>query len=135
MQSEKPDNDKTNMIKAEFESIDQYIAAQPKAVQPILLQIRSTIAQAAPQATEKISYRMPTFFLNGNLVHFAAFDKHIGFYPTSSGISAFQRELTGYKNAKGSVQFPIDDPTPLALIRKIVKFRVEENSKKIPRKK
>ena len=135
MQSEKPDNDKTNMLKAEFESIDQYIAAQPKAVQPILLQIRSTIAQAAPQATEKISYRMPTFFLNGNLIHFAAFDKHIGFYPTSSGISAFQKELAGYKNANGSVQFPIDDPMPLPLIRKIVKFRVEENSKKIPRKK
>ncbi len=123
------------MIKAEFESIDQYIAAQPKAVQPILLQIRSAIAQAAPQATEKISYRMPTFFLNGNLVHFAAFDKHIGFYPTPSGISAFQKELAGYKNAKGSVQFPIDDPLPLTLIRKIVKFKVEENSKKIARKK
>jgi uncharacterized protein YdhG (YjbR/CyaY superfamily) len=135
MRSEKPDNGKTNMIKAEFESIDQYIAAQPKAVQPILLQIRSAIAQAAPQATEKISYRMPTFFLNGNLVHFAAFDKHIGFYPTASGISAFQKELAGYKNAKGSVQFPIRDPLPLTLIRKIVKFRVEENSKKIARKK
>jgi uncharacterized protein YdhG (YjbR/CyaY superfamily) len=127
------------MIKAEFESIDQYIAqyiaAQPRAVQPILLQIRSAIAQAAPQTTEKISYRMPTFFLNGNLVHFAAFDKHIGFYPTPTGISAFQQELAGYKHAKGSVRFPIDDPMPLALIRKIVRFRVEENSKKLARKK
>ncbi len=118
------------MTKAEFKSVDEYIAAQPKTVQSLLQQIRSAIALVAPDATEKISYQMPTFYLNGNLVYFAAFQNHIGFYPTASGVKAFQKELSGYKHAKGSIQFPIDRPLPITLIRKIVKFRAEENSKK-----
>jgi uncharacterized protein YdhG (YjbR/CyaY superfamily) len=122
------------MTKVEFKSVDEYIAAQPKTVQSLLQRMRSAIALAAPDATEKISYRIPTFYLNGNLVHFAAFEKHIGFYPTASGVTAFEEELSGYKYAKGSIQFPIDRPMPLTLIRKIVKFRVEENSKKRARR-
>jgi uncharacterized protein YdhG (YjbR/CyaY superfamily) len=118
------------MTKDGFKSIDDYIGAQPLAVQPILQEMRTLIARAAPNATEKISYQMPTFDLNGNLVHFAAFQAHIGFYPTSSGVTAFEKELAGYKFAKGSIQFPLEKPLPVTLIRKIVKFRVEENSKK-----
>ena len=111
-------------------SIDEYIATFPKDVQKILEELRATIKAAAPDAEEKISYQMPTFFLNGNLVHFAAFKKHIGFYPTPSGIEAFKKELSVYDGAKGSVQFPIDEPMPLKLISRIVKFRVAENKKK-----
>ena len=118
------------MTKRKFNSVDDYIVAQSETVQPALQRLRSAIALAAPDATEKISYQIPTFYLNGNLVHFAAFEKHIGFYPTPSGVTAFQEELSGYKYAKGSIQFPVDKPVPLTLIRKIVKFRVEENSKK-----
>jgi uncharacterized protein YdhG (YjbR/CyaY superfamily) len=118
------------MTKVEFKSVDEYIAAQPQTVQSLLQRIRSAVALAAPDATEKISYQMPTFYLNGNLVHFAAFKNHIGFYPTASGVKAFEQELSGYKYAKGSIQFPTDRPLPLTLIRKIVKFRVEENVKK-----
>jgi uncharacterized protein YdhG (YjbR/CyaY superfamily) len=118
------------MTKREFQSVDDYIVAQSERVQPILKRIRSAIAAAAPDATEKISYQIPTFYLNGNLVHFAAFENHIGFYPTSSGVAAFQEELSGYKYAKGSIQFPVDKPMPLVLIRKIVKFRVGQNAKK-----
>ena len=111
-------------------SIDEYIATFPKDIQKILQELRATIKAAAPDSEEKISYQMPTFFLNGNLVHFAAFKKHIGFYPTPSGIEAFQKELSVYDGAKGSVQFPIDEPMPLKLISRIVKFRVAENIKK-----
>jgi uncharacterized protein YdhG (YjbR/CyaY superfamily) len=118
---------------AGFQSIDEYIAAFPAEVQKRLQEIRSVIKSAAPQATEKISYQMPTFYLNGNLVHFAAFKNHIGFYPVPSGIEAFKRELSKYAQGKGSVQFPLDEPLPLALIRKIVKFRVAENLKKAPK--
>ena len=107
-------------------SIDEYIAGFPREVQAILKQVRTTINKAAPDAEEAIKYRMPTFVLNENLVHFAAFKNHIGFYPTPSGIDAFKHELSRYKGAKGSVQFPIDRPMPLSLIEKIVKFRVEE---------
>jgi uncharacterized protein YdhG (YjbR/CyaY superfamily) len=114
----------------EIKSIDQYIQGFPKEVQIILSQLRSTIRNAAPQATEKISYQMPTFYFNGNLVHFAAHKNHIGFYPTPSGISAFQKEISGYKNSKGAVQFPMDKPLPLKLVEKIVKFRVKENAMK-----
>jgi len=113
------------MTKVEFKSIDEYIAAQPETVQSLLQQIRSAIALVAPNATEKISYQMPTFYLNGNLVHFAACEKHIGFYPTPSGVKAFEKELDGYKYAKGSIQFPTDRPLPMTLIRKIVKYRVD----------
>ena len=116
--------------KSGINSIDEYIATFPKDIQNILQELRATIKAAAPDAEEKISYQMPTFFLNGNLVHFAAFKKHIGFYPTPSGIEAFQKELSVYEGAKGSVQFPIDEPMPLKLISRIVKFRVAENIKK-----
>ena len=119
-----------------FASIDQYIHGFPEHVQAILSELRSSIGMAAPQAVEKISYRMPTFYFNGNLVHFAAFKQHIGFYPTPSGITAFQQELKIYKTSKGAIQFPIDQPLPLKLIKKIVEFRVKENSqKKVGKKK
>jgi uncharacterized protein YdhG (YjbR/CyaY superfamily) len=109
------------------ESIDAYIAQFPPEVQTLLTQMRQTIQKAAPSATEAISYQIPTFKLNGNLVHFAAFKKHIGFYPGAAGIAAFQDELAGYKSAKGSVQFPLDEALPLALVEKIVKFRAAQN--------
>jgi uncharacterized protein YdhG (YjbR/CyaY superfamily) len=112
------------------ESLDDYIRGFPPNVRVLLKKMRTTIRAAAPNAAEKISYQMPTFYLNGNLVHFAAHPKHIGFYPTPSGIAAFQEELRPYKSAKGSVQFPMDKPLPLELIRKIVEFRVQENSTK-----
>lgn len=103
-------------------SIDQYLQGFPKEIQAILSIMRSTIQLAAPLAMEKISYQIPTFYLNGNLVHFAALKNHIGFYPTPSVIAAFADELKGYKQAKGSVQFQIDKPLPLELIRKIENF-------------
>jgi uncharacterized protein YdhG (YjbR/CyaY superfamily) len=95
-----------------------------------LKELRAAIQSAAPNAAEKISYQMPTFYLYGNLVHFAAYENHIGFYPAPSGIEAFKDKLSAYKGAKGSVQFPLSQPLPLNLIRKIVKFRVAENMKK-----
>ncbi|MGD9975336.1 MAG: iron chaperone [Desulfatirhabdiaceae bacterium] len=107
-------------------NIDAYIAGFPPDVQGILEQIRTTIREAAPDAKEAIKYRIPTFVLNGNLVHFAAFKRHVGFYPTPSGIERFKDELSSYEGAKGSVRFPIDKPMPLSLIRKIVAFRVKE---------
>lgn len=110
-----------------YQSIDEYIASFPVDVQKRLQEIRAAIKSAAPNATEKISYQLPTFYLNGNLVHFAAFKNHIGFYPTPSGIASFTKELAKYESAKGSVQFPLDQPLPLSLIKKIVKFRVGEN--------
>jgi uncharacterized protein YdhG (YjbR/CyaY superfamily) len=108
-------------------TIDEYIAGFPPDVQDILQKIRLSIHQAAPDAQEAISYQMPTFKLNGNLVHFAAFKKHIGFYPVPSGIEAFKDELSAYHQGKGSVQFPLDQPIPYDLIRRIVQFRVQEN--------
>jgi uncharacterized protein YdhG (YjbR/CyaY superfamily) len=110
--------------------IDKYISSFPKEIQVLLEQVRTTIRQAAPEAEEAIKYAMPTFVLNGNLVHFAAFKNHIGFYPVPSGIEAFQKELSVYKQGKGSVQFPLDQPIPLELIARIVKFRVVENKRK-----
>lgn len=108
------------------DSIDAYIADFPKEIQKILNEIRGTIAKAAPKATERISYAIPTFALEGkNLVHFAAFKSHIGFYPTPQGISEFEKPLSRYKQGKGSVQFPLDEPMPLALITKIVKFNIK----------
>lgn len=112
-----------------FVSIDEYIATFPEEIQKILQALRATIKAAAPDAEEKISYQMPTFALKGNLVHFAAYKNHIGFYPAPSGIQAFEHELSVYEGAKGSVKFPIDQPLPLELIGKIVKFRVSENLK------
>jgi len=113
--------------KTNYNSIDEYIATVPKEIQEKLEELRAVIKEVVPEAQEKISYQMPTFTLKGNLVHFAAFKNHIGFYPTPSGITAFDDELAIYKRAKGSVQFPFNQPLPLELIRKIVKFRVEEN--------
>ena len=108
-------------------TIDEYIAGFPPDVQAILQKIRATIRTAAPQAEETIKYQMPTFTLHGNLVHFAAFKNHIGFYPVPTGIEAFKKELSIYQSGKGSVQFPLDQPIPYGLISKIVKFRVKEN--------
>ena len=116
-------------------NIDEYIAGFPRDVQEILKQIRTTITKVAPDAEEAIKYQIPTFVLNGNLVHFAAFKNHIGFYPTPSGIEEFKDELSPYESAKGSVQFPIDKPMPLSLIEKIVKFRVKEARAKSTAKK
>lgn len=107
--------------------IDEYIAGFPKDVQEILEKIRMTIRKAAPDAEEIIKYQIPTFTLKGNLVHFGAFKKHIGFYPAPSGIEEFNEELSVYEGAKGSIKFPLDKPIPFALISKIVKFRVKEN--------
>lgn len=115
--------------------IDAYIANFPEPVQALLFKMRSIISKAAPAAVEKISYQVPTFALHGNLVHFAAFKNHIGFYPGASGIRNFEEELTAYRFAKGSVQFPLDKPLPVALIGKIVKFRVKENLHKAANKK
>ena len=109
------------------QTIDAYIAGFPEDVQAILQQVRRTIHEAAPEATEAISYQMPTFKLHGNLVHFGAFKNHIGFYPVPSGMAAFAAELAAYKQGKGSVQFPLNKPMPLDLIRRIVEFRVQES--------
>jgi uncharacterized protein YdhG (YjbR/CyaY superfamily) len=109
------------------QNIDEYIASFPDDVGKILEKIRMTIRKAAPAAEEKISYQMPTFALQGNLVHFAAFKNHVGFYPTPTGIQKFERELSAYERAKGSVRFPLDEPMPFGLIGRIVKFRVQEN--------
>lgn len=108
-------------------NIDEYIAGFPKDVQEKLKKIRMTIRKAAPEAAETISYQIPTFTLKGNLVHFAAFKNHIGFYPTSSGIEKFRNELSAYEGAKGTVRFPLDKPIPFDLIGKIVRSRVLEN--------
>lgn len=118
------------MDKSDYRSIDEYIEAFPAEIQKTLREIRSAIHRAAPQAKEKISYKMPAFELYGNLVYFAAFKKHIGFYPTPHGMVAYEKELARYKQGKGSVQFPLDRPMPLELIEKIVATRVEENTRK-----
>jgi uncharacterized protein YdhG (YjbR/CyaY superfamily) len=115
-------------------SVDTYFRGHPKAVQKRLKEIRSIVMSLAPDATEKISYRMPAFFLNGALVWFAAFKNHIGFYPGASGVAVFQDEIRSYKSAKGSIQFPHDQPLPTALIKRIVKYRVKENREKRKKK-
>lgn len=116
--------------KTGYTSIDEYIADFSPEIQAILTKIREVIRAAAPDAKEKISYQMPAFELNGNLVYYAAFKKHIGFYPTAGGISAFQEELSGYKGAKGSVQFPLNKPIPYELIKRITEYRAAENQEK-----
>ena len=110
-----------------FRSIDEYIAAFPEDVQALLQAVRATIHAAAPDAVERISYNMPAFAQEGNLVYFAALKNHIGLYPTSSGIAAFQQEIAAYESSKGAVKFPKDQPLPLDLITRIVQFRVTEN--------
>ena len=120
--------------KATYKDIDSYIKLQTKEVQVILEKVREAIHKAAPEAEETINYGIPTFTLNGNLVHFAAYKSHIGFYPTPSAIEAFKKELSVYEGAKGSVQFPLDKAMPLTLISKIVKYRVKENLAKVAAK-
>jgi uncharacterized protein YdhG (YjbR/CyaY superfamily) len=115
--------------------IDSYIATFPPRTQQLLEQIRGIIHRAAPEATEAISYGMPAYKLDGALVYFAGYERHIGFYPTASGIAGFQKELAGYKNSKGAVQFPLDEPLPEALITTIVRFRADENRQKAALKK
>ena len=112
------------------ENIDDYIAGFPAKVRTRLNAMRTTIRKHAPEATERISYRMPTFYLNGNLVHFAAFEHHVGFYPGPTGIAKFRDALKSYKSAKGSVQFPHDEPLPLDIVAAIVDFRVSESGGK-----
>lgn len=116
-------------------TIDEYIAGFPEDVQARLKKIRATIREAAPDAKETIKYAIPTFTLHGNLVYFAAFKNHIGFYATPNGNEAFKEALSGYKQGRGSVQFPLDKPLPLSLITKIVKFRVKAVSEKVNKKK
>jgi uncharacterized protein YdhG (YjbR/CyaY superfamily) len=115
--------------KINYNSIDEYIALFPASIQRKLKELRATIKAAAPTAEEKISYMMPAFALNGTLVYFAAFKDHISFFPTSSGVNAFKKDLSIYDLSKGTIRFPLDKPLPLALIKKIVKFRVVENLK------
>lgn len=110
-----------------YSNTDEYIALYPPEMQEKLSAIRKVIREEAPEATEKISYGMPTFYLSGNLVHFAAFKKHIGFYPCPSGISNFAERFAEYPSSKGAVQFPLDKPIPFELIREVVRFRVGEN--------
>jgi len=117
------------------ESVDAYIAGFPAEIQSLLTQVRTTIQQAAPEAQETIKYSMPAYVLNGNLVYFAAFKRHIGFFPTPSAIEAFKDRLAGYQLSKGTVQLPLDRPLPLDLIAEMVRFRVAENKVKRSRKK
>lgn len=120
--------------RAEFTTIDEYIAMFPAETQSLLAELRATIRAAAPEAQEKISYQMPTFAQAGNLVHFAAHKEHIGFYPAPSAIEAFREELAPFESSKGAVRFPIDRPLPLDLIRRIVEFRVAENLRQAEQK-
>jgi uncharacterized protein YdhG (YjbR/CyaY superfamily) len=120
MQGEKPT----------FTTIDEYIAGFTGEIQEKLREMRRVIHETAPEATEKISYQMPTFYLNGNLVHFAAFKNHIGFYPAPTGLDAFKDDIAPYLHSKGAVQFPLDRPIPFDLVKRIVLFRVKENLEK-----
>jgi uncharacterized protein YdhG (YjbR/CyaY superfamily) len=117
-------------MKKGFKTTSQYIRSFPGPVQKILKKLRKEIKSVAPQAEEKISYQMPSFFQNGVLVYFAAFSKHIGFFPTANGVSAFKGKLLKYKHSKGTIRFPIDEPLPFNLIKQIVRSRIKENSKK-----
>jgi uncharacterized protein YdhG (YjbR/CyaY superfamily) len=114
-------------------SIDEYIAEFPPETQKVLEELRALIRAAAPDARETISYAIPTFDLNGHLVHFAGYERHVGFYPTGRGVEAFKEELKPYKGGKGSVQFPLGEPLPTDLIRRIVEFRVEESTRRAPK--
>lgn len=115
---------------AKIETIDAYISRYDEDIQAILQEFRRLIREEAPDATERISYQMPTFYLNGNLVHFAVQKQHIGFYPAPSGVAAFKEELANYKTSKGAIQFPLTKPIPYELVRRIVRFRVEEAKQK-----
>ena len=121
--------------KSQFKTMDEYIAQFPKNVRDVLEELRRVIRESAPDAEETISYGIPTFDLNGkHLVHFAAYKNHVGFYPTSSGIIVFKKELSPFNTSKGTVQFPLDKPIPFDLVKKIVKFRAKENESKKKRK-
>jgi uncharacterized protein YdhG (YjbR/CyaY superfamily) len=124
-----------NTSSASYQNIDEYISGFPEDVQALLQKVRATIRAVAPDAEETIKYGIPTFTLKGNLVHFAAYKKHIGFYPTSSGVEHFKNELSVYQLSKGTVQFPLDTPIPFDLISEIVKFRVKENLERAQAKK
>src|ERR1700674_5246131 len=113
--------------KKQFKTIDEYIKTFPEDVQGSLEKMRQTIRKAAPEAEEAISYQIPTFKLNGNLVHFAAFKDHVSFFPTGKGVAAFKKELSSYKGSKGTVQFPLDKPIPYDLVRKITLFRRKQS--------
>ena len=117
--------------RSQFKTVDEYIAKFPKDVRDVLEELRRVIREAAPEAEEAISYGIPTFDLSGrHLVHFAAYKSHVGFYPTSSGITAFKKELSSFKTSRGTAQFPLDKPIPFDLVKKIVKFRVKESKAK-----
>ena len=122
-------------MKPDYKSIDQYIRSFPASTQKLLKELRAIIREAAPAASEKISYQMPAFFQNGNLVHFAAYESHIGLYGGLSAIRAFESELVNYKSGKGTIRFPVDQPIPVELVRKIVELRVKVNSAKAKKKK
>jgi len=119
-----------SISKKTFKTIDEYIALFSKDVQNILKALRKAIKDVAPQAEEAIRYQIPTYKLNGNLVHFAAFKDHISFFPTSSGVEAFKEKLNSYKTSKGTIRFPLDEPIPFDLVKEIVRFRVKENLSK-----
>lgn len=119
-----------NSTNSTFTNIDEYIAGFSEEIQALLQSMRQTIREAAPEANEKISYMMPTFDLHGNLVHFAAFKNHIGFYPAPSGIKEFEEELKPYIAGKGSLNFPLNKPLPLDLVSRITRFRVTQNIEK-----
>jgi uncharacterized protein YdhG (YjbR/CyaY superfamily) len=122
-------------MKTEYQkTIDDFIRQFPQDVQIVLQKVRETIKAVAPEATESISYGIPTFQFHGNLVHFAGYAHHIGFYPGSEGVEHFRDELTGYKTSKGTIQFPLDKPIPFDLIRRITEFRVEKNLNKVKKK-
>lgn len=115
-------------MKTQFETIDEYIATFPKEIGQMLESLRIAVRNSAPRAQEVISYGVPTFKLNGNLVHFGAYKNHISFYPGGpSAIDAFEDELSGYAQSKGTIRFPLDQPIPLELVKRIVRFRVQEN--------
>ena len=121
-------------MNTKYETIDQYIANFPADLQAVLQEIRATIKKAAPEATEKISYGIPTFFLKGNLVHFAGYKTHFGFYPGSGAVNQFKQEFSAYEQSKGTVRFPVDKPVPLNLIRRVTEVRVRENLEKAAQK-
>jgi uncharacterized protein YdhG (YjbR/CyaY superfamily) len=123
------------MITTKAVSVDEYMAKYPNDVQSIMEQVRDTIKKAAPNSEEVISYSMPAFRQNGILVYFGGFKNHLGFFPTAKGVEAFKKELSAYKGAKGSIQFPYDKPMPLDLISRIVKFRAKQDSEKTKAKK
>jgi uncharacterized protein YdhG (YjbR/CyaY superfamily) len=118
-----------------MKTIDEYIETFAPSIQQTLSEIRNFIKREVPEATEKISYGMPTFYLNGNLVHFAAFKDHYGFFPSPSGIDAFEKELALYRTGKGTLQFPLNKPIPWDIIQKVIQFRVKENLEKGKNKK